>query len=114
MTAPAQISFNPNGKVLVVTEKSTSKIDTFLVNDAGVASAPNVQASSGGTPFGFDFAPTGTLIVSEAAGGPLGTNAIPSYSISDTGNLTTTNASIPDPQLATCCLAVTRNGQFPY
>src|SRR3989441_11712731 len=39
VTAPAQISFNPTGTVLVVTEKSTSKIDTFLVNDQGLASA---------------------------------------------------------------------------
>src|SRR6266568_955633 len=38
VTAPAQISFNPTGTVLVVTEKSTSKIDTFLVNSEGVAS----------------------------------------------------------------------------
>jgi 6-phosphogluconolactonase (cycloisomerase 2 family) len=114
MTAPAEISFNPEGKVLVVTEKSTSKIDTFLVNDAGVASAPNVQASSGGTPFGFDFAPSGTLIVSEAAGGPLGTSAVSSYSISDTGSLTTTSASVPDTQLAACWLVVTGNGRFAY
>jgi 6-phosphogluconolactonase (cycloisomerase 2 family) len=97
-----------------VTEKSTSKIDTFLVNDAGVASAPNVQASSGGTPFGFDFAPSGTLIVSEAAGGPLGTSAVSSYSISDTGSLTTIGASVPDTQIAACWLVVTGNGQFAY
>jgi len=94
VTAPAQISFNPTGTVLVVTEKSTSKIDTFLVNSEGVASAPNVQSSSGGTPFGFDFAPSGTLIVSEAAGGPSGTSAVSSYTISDSGSLTTLSASV--------------------
>jgi len=114
MTAPAQISFNPNGKVLVVTEKSTSKIDTFLVNNEGAASAPNVQASSGGTPFGFDFTPSGTLIVSEAAGGPSGTSAASSYSISDMGTLTTISASVADTQLAACWLVVTGNGQFAY
>src|SRR5437660_5139731 len=46
VTAPAEISFNPSGIVLVVTEKSTNKIDTFLVNDHGVASSSNVQAST--------------------------------------------------------------------
>src|SRR3989441_1329323 len=114
VTAPAQISFNPTGTVLVVTEKSTSKIDTFLVNDQGLASAPNVQASSGGTPFGFDFTPSGALIVSEAAGGPSGTSAVSSYSISDSGSLTTLSASVPDTQLAACWLVVTGNGQFAY
>jgi len=114
ITAPAQISFNPSGTVLVVTEKSTSKIDIFLVNDEGVPSAPNVQASSGGTPFGFDFTPSGTLLVSEAAGGPAGTGAVSSYRISDSGSLTTLSASVPDTQLAACWLVVTGNGQFAY
>ena len=114
VTAPAQISFNPSGTVLVVTEKSTNKIDTFLVNDHGVASAPNLQASSGGTPFGFDFTPSGALLVSEAAGGPSGTSAVSSYGISDSGSLTTLSASVPDTQLAACWLVVTGNGQFAY
>ena len=114
VTAPAQISFNPTGTVLVVTEKSTSKIDTFLVNSEGVASTPNVQASSGGTPFGFDFTPSGTLIVSEAAGGPSGTSAVSSYTISDSGSLTTLSGSVPDTQQAACWLVVTGNGQFAY
>src|SRR2546427_591396 len=83
VTAPAQISFNPTGTVLVVTEKSTSKIDTFLVNDQGLASAPNVQASSGGTPLRVDLQPRRALIVSEAAGGPPGTSAVSSHRISD-------------------------------
>ena len=113
-TAPAQISFNPRGTLLVVTEKSTSKIDTYTVNDEGVASAPNVQASSGGTPFGFDFTNTGNLIVSEAAGGPAGTSAVSSYSLSSSGSLTTISASVPDTQLAACWLVVTKNGQFAY
>src|SRR2546426_8889887 len=72
VTAPAQISFNPSGTVLVVTEKSTNKIDTFLVNGHGVASAPNVQASSGGAPFGFHFTPRGAHGASEGCGGPPG------------------------------------------
>jgi len=114
VAAPAEISFNPTGTALVVTEKSTSKIDTFLVNSEGVASTPNVQSSSGGTPFGFDFTPSGTLIVSEAAGGPTGTSAVSSYTISDSGSLTTLSASIPDTQQAACWLIVTGNGQFAY
>lgn len=114
MTAPAEISFNPSGTVLVVTEKTTNKIDTFTVNGQGAASTPNVQASSGGTPFGFDFTSSGTLIVSEAAGGPSGTSAVSSYSISNSGSLTTISASVPDTQLAACWLVVTGNGRFAY
>ncbi len=114
VTAPAQISFNPSGTVLVVTEKTTNKIDTFTLNRQGVASAPNVQASGGATPFGFGFTRSGTLIVSEAAGGPSGTSAVSSYAISDNGDLTTLSGSVPDTQQAACWIAVTGNGQFAY
>src|SRR5437667_6092990 len=85
VTAPADISFNPTGTVLVVTEKSTGKIDTFLVNDHGGASAPNLLASIGGTPCECHFPTVGTLVVSEAAGGPSRTSAVSSYSISNSG-----------------------------
>ena len=39
-TGPAQISFNPSGTVLVVTEKATSLLDAYTVNAQGVASGP--------------------------------------------------------------------------
>ena len=108
ITAPAQISFNPQGTVLVVTEKTTNKIDTYTVND-GVASAPIIHASSGNTPFGFAFSNRGALIVSEAAGGTLS-----SYSVSNAGSLTTLSSSIPDNQLAPCWVVVTGNSKYTY
>ncbi len=123
ITAPAQISFNPSGTVLVVTEKSTSKIDIFLVNNEGVASAPNIQASSGGTPFGFDFTPSGTLIVSEAAGGPSGTSAVSSYSISTTissytiagnGKISLLNTKAATVDGTDLDMALARNSRFLY
>ncbi len=69
-TGPAQVSFDPRGETLVVTEKNTNLIDTYEVNgDTGLASGPNPQASAGATPFGFAFDRRGHLIVSEAFGG---------------------------------------------
>jgi len=113
-TAPAQISFNPQGTILVVTEKSTSLIDTYTVNTHGVASAPITHTSSGSTPFGFAFNNRGALIVSEAAGGPSGTSAVSSYSVSTSGDLTTASASVPDNQQAACWVVVTGNGKYAY
>ena len=112
--APAQISFNPTGSVLVVTEKSTSLIDTYTVDSDGVATGPTTHASSGTTPFGFAFDNKGQLIVSEAAGGPLGTSAVSSYSLSNTGDLSTISSSVPDTQQAACWLVVTGNGRYAY
>ncbi|MBV9786603.1 MAG: beta-propeller fold lactonase family protein, partial [Chloroflexi bacterium] len=69
MANPAQISFDPDGNVLVVTEKATNMITTFKVNGDGEPSAPMAQPSAGMTPFGFAFRHDGTLLVSEAFGG---------------------------------------------
>jgi len=113
-TAPAQISFNPTGSALVVTEKSTSLIDTYTVDSDGVATGPTTHASSGTTPFGFAFDNKGQLIVSEAAGGPSGTSAVSSYSLSRTGDLSTLSSSVPDTQQAACWLVVTGNGRYAY
>ena len=111
--ALAQISFNPTGTALAVTEKSTSLIDIYTVNN-GVASAPVANTSSGSTPFGFAFDRKGALIVSEAAGGPAGTSAVSSYTINQDGKLTTVSASVPDTGLAACWLVVTNNARFAY
>src|SRR5512143_4003373 len=66
---PSQISFSPDGGVLVVTEKNTNLVDTFQVDEDGMAGNVTTHPSAGATPFGFAFDNQGTLIVSEAAGG---------------------------------------------
>ncbi|HEY1815473.1 MAG TPA: beta-propeller fold lactonase family protein [Kofleriaceae bacterium] len=102
---PAEISFNGDGSLLVVTEKGTNKIDTYVVT-GGVAGAANVQASSGATPFGFAFSAGGELVVSEAGGGPNGTSATSSYTASSAGVLTAISNSVPSSQTAACWLIV--------
>ena len=69
---PAQVQFSPHGRVLVVTEKDTSLIDTYVVGKDGLASGPHSQPSAAATPFGFDFDKRGRLIVSDAFGGAPG------------------------------------------
>ncbi len=105
---PAEISFNPEGDILVVTEKSTNKIDTYVVDKNGIATGPSVQNSNGETPFGFAFDKRGRLIVSEAT-----TNALSSYAVDD-GNLKTISGSIPDFHPAPCWVVITKNGKFAY
>ena len=108
--APAQIQFNPTGRVLVVTLKNpTNMIDTYAVDGNGVAASPTSYQSNGVNPFGFDFAPRGQLIVSEA-----GTSSVSSYAVSSQGVLTTISAAVPDGQKAACWLVVTGNGRYAY
>src|SRR5436309_8781094 len=65
---PAQVSFSPDGRRLVVTEKNTNLLDVYSVGRNGVASGPTSVASAGATPFGFAFGPRGDVFVSEASG----------------------------------------------
>jgi 6-phosphogluconolactonase len=108
-TGPAQISFTPNGKVLVVTEKNTNRIDTYVVSAAGVAQAPTWTISNGTTPYGFAFGAHGALIVSDAAIG-----ALSSYHVAPSGALTVVSGSIPDNGTAPCWVAVTHGGTWVY
>jgi 6-phosphogluconolactonase len=109
-TSPAQVGFSPDGKVLVVTEKNTSLIDTFTVkSDEGTLVQHKIFQSPGTEPFGFAFDQRGRLFVTEAPG-----SAVSSYSVSNDGELTLISQSVPDNQQAACWFAVTKNGQFGY
>src|SRR6266700_5301162 len=52
---PAEVSFSPDGRRLVVTEKNTSLLDVYAVDANGAAGARTSFTSAGGTPFGFAF-----------------------------------------------------------
>lgn len=105
----AQVAFGPNGRVLAVTEKATQTIDTFVVRPNGRTIGPEVQASSGATPFGFQFGPDGRLYVSEAPA-----SAVSSYDVASDGTLGVISASVPNNQGAACWLIVTSDGRFAY
>src|SRR5437764_9668678 len=77
---PAQVSFSPDGRRLVVTEKNTNLLDVYAVDANGAASGRASVASAGGTPFGFAFGHRNDVFVSEATG------SASSY-VLDAGNL---------------------------
>ena len=111
---PAQISFDPAGETLVVTEKDTNLIDTYQVDPGtGLAGAPNTQASAGATPFGFAFDKRGHLIVSEAFGGATDQSAVSSYEVTD-GVIDPISPSVRTTETAACWIVVTKNGRFAY
>ncbi len=87
MVGPAEVQFSPDGRLLVVTEKMTNKIDTYTVGHDGAATGPMVQDSAGTTPFGFAFDGRGRLVVSEAFGAVPNASAVSSYTTSHDGNL---------------------------
>jgi 6-phosphogluconolactonase (cycloisomerase 2 family) len=113
-TGPAQIEFSRDGEVLVVTEKATNLIDTFVLDDYGRPGARQGIASAGQTPFGFAFDRNGTLLVSEAAGGAPDGSSVSSYELSEEGGLRRISPAVPTTETAACWVVVTRNGGFAY
>jgi 6-phosphogluconolactonase len=109
---PAQIAFTPGGDKLIVTEKSNNKITSFPVNNSGQASAGTSVNSAGQTPFGFDFAGPGTIVVTEASGGAPQASTVSSYSVF--GNTSVTGGPLAIGQTAACWAAVTSNGHYAY
>lgn len=110
---PAQVQFSANGKLLVVTEKATSLIDTYRVTH-GLASGPVTQPSAAATPFGFTFGKRGDLIVSDAVGGAAGASGLSSYDVSKDGVLTPITPFLGDTQTAACWVVATKDGRFAY
>ena len=110
---PAQVSFTPDGRQLVVTEKGSNLILNYAVSRSGQAGQATITASEGMTPFGFDFTPAGTLIVSEAFGGAANASAASSYNFSH-GELQVVSSSVATTQTAACWVIVTPDGKYAY
>lgn len=112
-SGPAQISFSPNGRILVVTEKATNSLSVYRVAPNGSATGPTVVPSNGATPFGFAFHGP-VLVVSEAFGGAADASAASSYEVHANGTLETITPSAPTTETAACWVAFSIDGKYAY
>ena len=110
----AQVSFSRDGRTLVVTERGTNSISSYAVDEHGFAEGPATIQSSGATPYGFDFAARGAVVVTEAFGGEIGKAAASSYSVSSPGRLAPVSGSVGDTRSEVCWAAATKDGRFVY
>src|SRR6266576_5164433 len=111
---PAQVSFNPDGTLLLVTEKAGNRIDSYTIDQNGLPSPPIDNASNGMTPFGFAFNNAGFLVISEAFGGTPNQAAASSYGVADDGILSVISGSVANSQTASCWVAIVNNGKFAF
>jgi 6-phosphogluconolactonase (cycloisomerase 2 family) len=109
---PAQVSFSPNGNLLIVTEKMTNLIDVYEVKNR-IAGPPTTYDSAGMTPFGFAFDKRKHLIVSEAFGGAPDASAMSSYKV-DKNTFEVLSASVGTTQTAACWVVISKNGKYAY
>ena len=111
---PAQVSFTTDGTVLIVTERGTDTISSYLIDERGNAQGPATIKSSGQTPYGFGLTADGSLIVSEAFGGATGEAATSSYTVSATGELTMVSGSVGDTRSEVCWVVLSKDDRFAY
>jgi 6-phosphogluconolactonase len=108
-TGAAQVSFNPAGTLIAVTEKATNLIDVYAVNSHGVTMPLTSHNSQGVTPYGFAFTPSGKLVVSEAV-----TGSLSSYAAGPLGYWKVVSSSVNDLQGAPCWVVITPGGAIAY
>jgi len=109
-----EISFTPDGRLIVVTEKATNKITTFKIKNDGSVGEGIFTSSVGQTPFGFDFSRDQFMIVSNAVGGAMEAGSASSYIIGNKEIPVPINGAVPDLQTAPCWFATTKYGRFAY
>jgi 6-phosphogluconolactonase len=107
---PAQVSFSADGRELIVSEKSTSLLDVYPVDDNGVAGARTSYTSAGGTPFGFAVGSRDLVFVSEAAA----PGSASSYVLGRDGALQVVSGAVLTHQGAPCWAVVTGDRRFGY
>lgn len=109
-TAPAQVGLSDDGDVLVVSERGTQQLTSFLVRRDGQLAQKTVTPSFGAVPFGFAFNKRDVLIVSEAAG-----SSMSSYRFNErSATPIVATPSLANGQGAACWVAVTPDGRFAF
>jgi 6-phosphogluconolactonase len=103
---PAQVGFTPDGRSLLVTDRANDAIVELPVGGGD----PRVHASAGKTPYGFDFTPQGTLVVTEAAGAQVGEASVSSYA----SGVQPVSRVVKNTRSEVCWAAATRDGRFVY
>jgi len=104
----AQIGFDPQAGVLVVTDRAEHEILVYSVGQDGLPGAtPATSTSNGLAPFGFIFDRRGRLLVSEA-----GSGSASSYDILADGTLQVISPSVANGQTATCWIVGNRKFVF--
>jgi 6-phosphogluconolactonase len=111
---PAQVSFTSDGSAMVVTEKATNTIVSYIVTEAGTPGAMHLLASANATPFGFVVGGNGIIYVSEAAGGAPGASTVSAYQVSSSGVISLVDGPVSAGQTAACWVVVTNNGKYVY
>ena len=122
IAVPGDIRFSPDGKVIIVTHKTTNTmmtpqnaIDTFTIGPAGYASMMPVRnASVGLRPFSLAFRDDGKLVVVESFNAAPAASAVSSYQLNPDGTITAISSSVKNMETDVCWVVITNDGHFAF
>jgi 6-phosphogluconolactonase len=72
------------------------------------------HASRGATPYGFDFRPDGTLVVTEAAGAQIGKASASSYALAGGSELRALAGPVGNTRSEVCWAVVSADGRYAF
>jgi 6-phosphogluconolactonase len=110
---PAQVGFTPDGSAILVTERGTDAIETFVVGTDGLLGTSVVTPSAGPTPYGFAISTTGTLVVTEAGRAEKGAAAASSYRV-DGSAVTSVTSSVGNGRSEICWVVITPDDRYAF
>jgi 6-phosphogluconolactonase len=110
----ASIAFSPDGRLLMVTERTANRIDVFRVLANGELSQAVGNPSAAPGTFAATFSPHGTLIVSETGAGGANGSTVSSYAVRADLTLQPISTGVPTLGTANCWNVVTPDGRFVY
>lgn len=120
IAVPGDIEFSPNGRLILVTEKTTANtlspaiaLDAFKVDRNGVAGPAKRDRSHGVRPFSLAFNGNKQVLVTESFDASEGKSAVSSYKVGGT-KLAVNSGSVGNHQTDTCWIVVTKNGRYAY
>lgn len=105
---PAQISFVYDD-VLVISEKSTNILSSYILNASHIPTNRQTKASQDVQPFGFSVSSTGKLFVTEASAN----SSLSSYAVSSTGVITNVN-TVKNNQGGACWTVLNNSESIVY
>jgi len=122
IAVPGQVEFSPDGRLLVVTHKTTNTlltpanaIDVFQVGSDGRATAvPKRNASNGLRPFSMAFRNNSQLLVVESFNAAEAASAVSTYRVLPGGNFNVISGSVPNQQTDSCWVVITDDGRYAY
>ncbi|MBA3562594.1 MAG: beta-propeller fold lactonase family protein [Gammaproteobacteria bacterium] len=122
IAVPGNIQFSPDGKVILVTHKTTNvllppqdAIDAFAIGNDGYAGAvPLRNASFGLRPFSLAFREDGKLVVVEAFNAAPDLSAASSYQLNADGTLDVISGSVANGQTDVCWVVITNDGRYAF